>query len=79
MYFANWMGHSMVLPDPDAAAIYQTTNVDVTADPVDPANDTGTGVSGPAQNQLNAVYARARSIRSFAMGITTSSAFGCRI
>ena len=56
MYFANWAGHSMVLPDPDAAAIYQTTNVDVTADPVDPANDTGTGVSGPAQNQLNAVY-----------------------
>jgi hypothetical protein len=57
MYFANWIGHSMVLPDPDAAAIYQTTNVDVTADPVDPANDTGTGVSGPAQNQLNAIYA----------------------
>ena len=57
MYFANWMGHSMVLPDPDAAAIYQTTNVDVTADPVDAANDTGTGVSGPAQNQLNAIYA----------------------
>ena len=47
----------MVLPDPDAAAIYQTTNVDVTADPVDAANDTGTGVSGPAQNQLNAIYA----------------------
>ena len=57
MYFANWIGHSMVLPDPDAAAIYQTTNVDVTADPVDAANDTGTGVSGPAQNQLNAIYA----------------------
>ena len=57
MYFANWMGHSMVLPDPDAAAIYQTTNVDVTADPVDAGNNTGTGVSGPAQNQLNAIYA----------------------
>jgi hypothetical protein len=42
---------------PDAAAIYQTTNVDVAADPVDAANDTGTGVSGPAQNQLNAIYA----------------------
>lgn len=56
MYFANWLGHSMVLPDPDAAAIYQTTNVDVQADPVDPANDTGTGVTGPARNQLNALY-----------------------
>ena len=57
MYFANWLGHSMVLPDPDAAAIYQTTNVDVGVDPVDAANNTGTGVSGPAQNQLNTIYA----------------------
>ena len=57
MYFANWLGHSMVLPDPDAAAIYQTTNVDVAADPADNVNNTGTGVSGPAQNQLNAIYA----------------------
>lgn len=57
MYFANWLGHSMVLPDPDAAAIYQTTNIDVGADPLDGANNTGTGVSGPAQNQLNTVYA----------------------
>lgn len=56
MYFANWLGHSMVLPDPDAAAIYQTTNVDVQADPVDAVNNTGTGVSGPARNQLNALY-----------------------
>ena len=57
MYFANWSGHSMVLPDPDAAAIYQTTNVDVLSDPVDGGNDTGTGVSGPAENQLNTIYA----------------------
>ena len=56
MYFANWIGHSMVLPDPDAAAIYQTTNIDVQADPEDPVNDTGTGVTGPAQNQLNQIY-----------------------
>lgn len=56
MYFANWLGHSMVLPDPDAAAIYQTTNIDVQADPEDPLNDTGTGVSGPAKNQLNQHY-----------------------
>ncbi|HEX8031886.1 MAG TPA: hypothetical protein VF491_25645, partial [Vicinamibacterales bacterium] len=57
MYFANWLGHSMVLPDPDAAAIYQTTNAGVGVDPVDGTNNTGTGVSGPAQNQLNAMYA----------------------
>lgn len=57
MYFANWMGHSMVLPDPDAAAIYHTTHVDVRKDPVDAGNDTGTGVSGPAQNRLNELYA----------------------
>jgi hypothetical protein len=56
MYFANWNGHSMVLPDEDAANIYQTTNVDVENDPEDPINDTGTGVSGPAQNQLNQIY-----------------------
>jgi hypothetical protein len=56
MYFANWIGHSMILPDPDAAAIYQTTNVDVLADPLDTVNDTGTGTSGPAQNQLNQIY-----------------------
>jgi hypothetical protein len=56
MYFANWIGRSMVLPDPDAAAIYQTTNVDVLQDPLDPLNDTGTGVSGAAANQLNQIY-----------------------
>jgi hypothetical protein len=56
MYFASWHGHSVVLPDPDAAAIYQTTSVDVAADPLDPVNDTGTGVTGPAANQLNQLY-----------------------
>ena len=56
MYFANWIGHSMVLPDPDAAEIYKTTNVDVLSDPLDPVNNTGTGVTGPAQNQLNQMY-----------------------
>jgi hypothetical protein len=56
MYFANWTGQSMVLPDKDAADIYQT-NADVRADALDPAKDTGTGVSGPAQNRLNEVYA----------------------
>lgn len=56
MYFANWVGKSMVLPNEDAALIYQTTNADVLADPEDPLNDTGTGVSGPAQNQLNQIY-----------------------
>ncbi|MBM4259674.1 MAG: hypothetical protein FJ147_27730 [Deltaproteobacteria bacterium] len=56
MYFANWNGHNMVLPDQEAADIYQTLSEDVRADPEDPINDTGTGVSGPAQNRLNTVY-----------------------
>ena len=47
MYFANWTGHSMVLPDKDAADIYQTNSA---------VADAGTGVTGPAQNQLNDVY-----------------------
>lgn len=47
MYFANWTGRSVVLPDSDAAAIYQTTG-NVKGDPVDPVKDTGTGVSGGA-------------------------------
>jgi hypothetical protein len=55
MYFANWNGHNMVLPDPDAASVYQTTAGDVQADPETPS--TGTGVSGPAQNDLNKIYA----------------------
>ncbi len=48
-YFASWNGHSMVLPDPDAALIYQTTNESIVDDP-------GIGNVGPAQNQLNQVY-----------------------
>jgi hypothetical protein len=56
MYFANWNGHSMVLPDKDAADIYQTNALKVKSDPEDPKKDTGTGVSGPAQNRLNEVY-----------------------
>ncbi|SHM84816.1 hypothetical protein SAMN04488057_10463 [Cyclobacterium lianum] len=64
MYFANWTGHSMVLPDQDAATIYQTTHPDLNADPDgQPATDkdgnpvsTGTGVTGAAQNQLNQIY-----------------------
>lgn len=55
MYFANWNGHNMALPDPDAAHVYQTTANDVQADPE--AGGTGTGVTGPAQNQLNQIYA----------------------
>lgn len=50
MYFAHWNGRSMVLPDDDAARIYQTTNPDV-------QGDTGTKVKpGGARNQLNATY-----------------------
>ncbi|WP_273566078.1 hypothetical protein [Maribacter halichondriae] len=72
MYFANWNGHSMVLPDPDASTVYQTTNTNVDSDPYgvpvfdkdgNPVLDengiqrtTGTGVTGPAQNQLNQMY-----------------------
>lgn len=72
MYFANWSGHSMVLPNEDASTIYQTTNANVDNDPFgtpvvdqdgNPVLDengiqrtTGTGVSGPAQNQLNQMY-----------------------
>lgn len=48
MYFANWNGNSMVLPDEDAANIYHT-NDDVEADP-------HTGVTGKAENRLNAIY-----------------------
>ena len=55
MYFANWNGHNMVLPDPDGANVYQTTDNDVQPDPE--AGGTGTGVTGPAQNQLNQIYA----------------------
>lgn len=64
MYFANWNGHSMVLPDNDAATVYQTTNPNLDADPEgQPATDkdgnpatTGTGVSGAAKNNLNQLY-----------------------
>jgi hypothetical protein len=72
MYFAYWNGHHMVLPDDDAAAIYKTTNADVQDNPerdfldddeVTQVTDnngnpgkTGTGVTGPAQNQLNQIY-----------------------
>ncbi len=56
MYFANWNGHSMILPDEDAAMIYQTTNTGLKPDPEDTVNDTGTGVTGPAQNQLSQIY-----------------------
>lgn len=50
MYFASWNGHSMILPDQDAAAIYQTSHKDISPDP------TGTGVTAPAKNQLNKIY-----------------------
>jgi hypothetical protein len=49
MYFAHWTGHSMVLPDQDAAEIYHTNAARPTKDP-------GTGVEGSAPNQLNEIY-----------------------
>jgi hypothetical protein len=71
MYFANWNGHNMVLPDDEAAEIYQTHNVDVNSDPEQvipvgkqdpsdpeyPNKKTGTSAKGPAKNQMNQVYA----------------------
>lgn len=64
MYFANWNGHSMVLPDDDAATIYQTTNPNLDPDPDNqPATakdgsavTTGTGVTGRARNDLSQIY-----------------------
>jgi hypothetical protein len=66
MYFANWIGHSMVLPDSEAAAIYQTTNANIKKDPHAVVNGSapdsvenhyGTGVmAGGAANQLNQIY-----------------------
>lgn len=72
MYFAGWNGHSMVLPDEDAAKVYQTTHAQVKGDPDNvllfdkdgnPVKDkdgnqmtTGTGVTGGAKNQLNQMY-----------------------
>ncbi len=54
MYFANWNGHSMVLPDPDASRVYRTDAADLKADPEN--GSTGTGVTGPAQDRLNQIY-----------------------
>ncbi|MEP6468075.1 MAG: hypothetical protein ABJB05_17315, partial [Parafilimonas sp.] len=47
MYFANWAGKSMVLPDDDALDIYQ--NNKAIADPL-------TNVTGASQNNLNKIY-----------------------
>ena len=56
MYFANWNGKSMVIPDQDAIEIYQNDS-DVQADPQNSNNnDSGTGVTGPTQINLNKKY-----------------------
>ncbi len=56
MYFANWNGKSMVIPDQDAIEIYQNDQ-DVQADPQNsPNNETGTGVTKPANKNLNKMY-----------------------
>jgi hypothetical protein len=52
MYFSSWNGRNMVLPDQSAAAIYQTTDPKVNADP-------GTRTTGPAQNQLGKLFSSA--------------------
>lgn len=59
MYFANWTGHNIVLPDDDAAAIYRTGDSTLKIDPASPAIGDpvhGTGVSGPAQNLAGTLY-----------------------
>ncbi len=72
MYYGAWNGHSVVLPDEDAALIYQNTNdevdgddervvLDENGDPVLDENGkpvtTGTGVKpGGSANQLNQIY-----------------------
>jgi hypothetical protein len=47
MYFAAWSGKSMVLPDEDAAEVYQNT---------DAQPNPATNVTGAPQNNLNKVY-----------------------
>jgi len=52
MYFGNWNGHNIVLPDPDAAHVYQNDAEDLEPDAL-------TGVTGPVQNQASQLYAPA--------------------
>ncbi|AEV31742.1 hypothetical protein Oweho_0729 [Owenweeksia hongkongensis DSM 17368] len=64
MYYGGWNGKSMVLPDQEAANIYQNQHPDLEEDPQRPALDkdgnsvtTGTNLKkGGAQNQLNQMY-----------------------
>lgn len=51
MYFANWGGHSMVLPDEDAVALYRHAELD----PGQPPNAVGTKVGVP-DNNLSKTY-----------------------
>ncbi|MDT4966280.1 MAG: hypothetical protein QOJ64_1017 [Acidobacteriota bacterium] len=57
MYFANWNGNCMVLPDADAASIYQTTNPAIKSDPEVAGVTGGTKITGPAENRLTETYA----------------------
>ena len=57
MYFANWNGHSMVLPDEEAIKIYQNDQ-DVKPDfnAADPDKKGKTNVTGAPKNELLRVY-----------------------
>jgi len=58
MYFANWNGHSMVLPDEEAIRIFQH-NEDLqpdTPDPLNPENKGKTNVTGAPKNNLLKIY-----------------------
>jgi hypothetical protein len=57
MYFANWNGHSMVLPDKDAIRIYQHgEDVNVDFDAADPEKKGNTNVTGSPKNELLKIY-----------------------
>lgn len=57
MYFANWNGHSMVLPDEEAIKIYQhDEEVQPDYNPADPAKKGKTNVTGSPKNELLKVY-----------------------
>ena len=75
MYFANWTGHSMVLPDNGRGRNLSNERAGCESRSSNPVKDTGTGVTGPAQNQLNDIYDAARN-QTAACVTATSTIFG---
>ena len=57
MYFGNWDGHSMVLPDKDAIRVYQhDEEVQPDFDPANPEQQGKTNVTGAPENALLKIY-----------------------